>query len=435
MLHATLILITPMVVQARIGRGFRTLNQEVEAKGSLQAVAAGASHPLVTVKLQRVNNFKQPDVKGTYYVGHMSIGRPGKDFSVLFHTLSASIMVPHISCKDKSCIEHNRFSPSQSSSAIDVNLNGSRVTMAEVTRQEVTLGYNDYLLGAGDAKAFVLEDRVCLQSAGGEHGCVDTEFLAATMMSDAPFRKMPSDGIVGLGLEALGELDPGQDVQFNPSSLSFFGRFIAGHKGMLPQFGFSLGSQTGEIHFGGFDESRFIPPLQFLPIELPAAGFWQVRIRSVRIGSTIVDSCDNGCLGVVDTGSSLLGVTAKNLVTFKAKLASHVEKEVCEEKDEGQLACIGSELIFDLGDFTLALPPDDYTDADCVPELGPVDTSDAPKEMAQQGVYEFGAPLLRHYYAAFDWHQKRIGFARTSGAVPAKSTKTLKPKAKGFMSL
>jgi len=70
--------------------------------------------------------------------------------------------------------------------------------------------------------------------------------------------------------------------------------------------------------------------------------------------------------------------------------------------------CQGSELEFDLGEMSLKLRVEDYvTGSDCAPQLGSLEL-DA-KEF--HGVYAFGETVLRRYYAAFDWQDKRIGFA------------------------
>lgn len=417
MIHVAFVLMAPLVVQARLGRSAVKEGASVEAEGSLQVLAAVVAPPaFLTVELQRVNTHNQPDIKGNFYVGHLAVGKPATDFSVLFHTLSGHIMVPHIACKTLACLGHKQFSPWDSSSAVDVQVNGSmvseghRLAEGKHRREAVVMEFRDSELGAGTAKAYVIQDHVCLantkigENQPGELGCVDMELLAATQLPDQPFKDMPSDGIVGLGLPPLGA----------GPLCSFFGRFMAGHKNMLPRFGFSLGSTRGDIHLGGLDETRFIPPLRWLPVEDPEQGFWQINIRSVRIGNTIVDSCEKGCHGVVDTGASLLGVNSRNLVKFKTDLAAHIEKE------DGKLACFGPELIFDLGDFTLALPPNDYTNDECVPQIGPVEVSE---ESTQHAVYQFGAPLLRRYYAAFDWDQKRVGFARTSADASPKNPK------------
>merc|ERR1719189_1438829 len=82
-------------------------------------------------------------------------------------------------------------------------------------------------------------------------------------------------------------------------------------------------------------------------------------------------------------------------------------------------ACNGPDLTLDLGDVVLTLQPKNYADDDCTPLLGPV-AVDAPHAT---GVYALGEPVLRRYYAAFDWEQHRLGFAPLDSgrAIPKRS--------------
>jgi len=375
--------------------------QVVDSTGSLaySPLPQDAPSNAIVVNLTRVNARNLPDAQGNYYVGHISIGSPAQKLTVLFHTSSGHVMLPHRACQQLACTEHKRYSPWQSITAMDVNLNGEAVTKGhrfakgDVKRQAVILDYTDSELGAGEAKSLIVRDHVCVEGYDGDKGCVDLEVLAATILPDTPFRGMPNDGIVGLGLESLsaGPL------------CSFFGRFVEGSKNMLPQFGISYGQDGGQIHFGGHNENHFVPPLRWLPVQRPEEGFWQVAITGVRVGGTVIDDCADGCFAVMDTGASRIGVQNSKFSKIREALVSHTTKVV----DGG---CQGPELIFDLGEFTMSLATEDYTDAKCEPELGPVNMA----EKKFNGVYIFAAPLLRRYYAAFDWDSSRIGFARTA---------------------
>lgn len=381
------------------GSGFMRRSQVVEAKGSLMAAQLPMNAPsdILVVNLVPVDFHT-----GEVYMGHIWVGQPAQKMSVLFHTSSGHILLPHEACEDKACVEHTRYSPFASTSAMDVQLDGQLVTAGHryahgnVKRQVVLLDYSDSERGQGEVSSLIVRDHICLDTVKGDKGCVDMEVLAATTMPDHPFLHKPNDGIVGLGLESLAA---------NPLC-SFFGRFVQGSN-LLPQFGISYGPTDGQILFGGHDDTLFISPLRWLPVVKPGDGFWQVEIRSIRVGSTVIDSCEKGCSAVVDSGAAKMGVKDSMLEQFKDKLQSHIVV------GDG---CTGPELIFDMGDFTLALPPDDYTDRECVPELGPLHMEASKLE----GVYAFGAPLLRHYYAAFDWEKKSVGFAR--------STKAARPK-------
>merc|ERR1739848_85957 len=99
-----------------------------------------------------------------------------------------------------------------------------------------------------------------------------------------------------------------------------------------------------------------------------------------------------------DTGASRLGVQESKLPKLQSALA------LSAFTDGG---CQGPDLTFDLGGVALTLQSSDYTNAECIPQLGPLHL----EEPQFTGVYAFGETVLRHYYAAFDWEAKRIGFA------------------------
>jgi len=281
---------------------------------------------------------------------------------------------------------------------MDVNITGELVQQGHRfahsggMRQGVIIGFTQSDLGQGDAHAVFVRDHICMGSNAGGESCVDMALTVATKLQDVPFRAMPNDGIVGL---SLGGLATGP-------LCSFLGRLLEGSEAMLPQFGISFGAENGEIHFGGHDATRFADPLRWFPVDHPESGYWQVAILAVRVGNTTIDSCQRGCHGIVDTGASRLGVQASHLPKLRAALASSMTNSG---------SCQGPELALDLGGFMLTLQPEDYTDAQCAPQLGPLDL----EEPEFAGVYALGETVLRRYYAAFDWGALRIGFAPVAG--------------------
>jgi len=265
---------------------------------------------------------------------------------------------------------------------------GHRFAKGNVTRMGIHVEFTQADLGEGEAAAVVVRDHVCIGSGASSNGCVDVALLAATSLEDKPFRAMPNDGIIGLGLESLGA----------SPLCSFFGQFLKASKNLLPQFGISFGADGGEIRFGGHDTSRFVGPVQWFPVDHPEQGFWQVAILAVRVGGQTIDSCNQGCHGIVDTGASRLGVQASQLPVLETAVSSTVFTDA---------GCQGPELAFDLGGFELKLRPGDYTNAECSPQFGALNLT----EPEFVGVYAFGESVLRRYYAAFDWESQRIGFA------------------------
>jgi len=318
------------------------------------------------------------------------------------------VLLPHRACSKPACLEHKRYSPWESATAMDINLDGTsvqdghRIVKGNVTRQGVSVEFTQADLGEGEAKSVVVRDHICIGSGTIGGSCVDVALLAAVSLQDAPFRAMPNDGIVGLGLESL-----------SASPLcSFLGQFLKVSKNLLPQFGISFGAESGEIHFGGHDTTRFVAPLHWFPVDHPEQGYWQVAILAVRVGGVVVDACSNGCHGIIDTGASRLGVQASNVPKLKAALASSAFTDA---------GCQGPELTFDLGSFELKLESNDYSNDECIPQLGPLNL----EEPAFVGVYALGEAVLRRYYAAFDWEARRIGLAPAMQQVTQRSEKAV----------
>jgi len=334
----------------------------------------------------------------SFYVGKVTVGMPPQELQVTFDTSSGSVFFPHRACQNITCLEHRRYSPWESATAMDVDADGDlvhgvrkghRFARGRQLRDFVTVGFAQSDLGEGELKAVVVRDTVCVGTGlEGSRACVDMALLAATSMDEKPFRAMPSDGIIGLGLQSLSS---------GPLS-SFLGRLFDGARNVVPQFGMAFGSESGELHIGGHDSAHLAAPLHWFPVDHPEQGFWQVAIQAVRVGNTTVDDCRRGCHGIVDTGVSRLGVQASRLPVIQHALASNMVVHP---------ACHGPELVFDLGGMALTLQSGDYAGSDCSPRLGSLEL----EEPSFVGVYAFGETVLRRYYAAFDWEQHRLGFA------------------------
>lgn len=377
---AVLACLSPLQVSAGLA-------DKVKQRAEDPAVSTDAteSSPIV-VRLQRVESM------GVHlYLGRISIGEPSpQELQVLFDTASGHILVPHQSCQSWACKNHRRYSPWRSRTSMDINQDGSpvqrgnRLAKGNVTRDAVEVEFTQADLGTGAAKAVLVRDKVCLEQA-----CTEADVLGAIELADQPFGMMPADGIVGLGMSGLSS-EQGSNI-FNQ---------LVKNDAVLPQFGISFGAGSGELFLGGHDPARLAAPLQWFPVLHPEDGFWEVAIQAVRLGNTVVDSCSDGCRGIVDTGASLLGVQQVNFEKVKETLT----KGASPGPKGG---CIAADLEFDLGPMTLRFRPEDYLGVACAPQVGPLDL-DA-KEF--KGVYSFGETMLRRYYTAFDWKEKKIGFA------------------------
>lgn len=240
--------------------------------------------------------------------------------------------------------------------------------------------------------------------------------ITATEMTQEPFESFAFDGVLGLGLGALA-VDP---------EFSFFGEMAKTGQLPEPRFGLFHSLQDAvpsEISFGGHDERRVSGALRWAAVAKPELGYWQIHIKSIEIGGQRMPFCGTGdCLGIVDSGTSLLGVPSKDIRATHWSLARKVSN------DPAELDCRnveGPEIVFDLGDFNISLGPEDYSrpaatrvqpkggngqhQVVCRASLLPLDMGSEPG--GNPNTWILGEPLLRKYYTAFDWKRQEIGFA------------------------
>jgi len=135
--------------------------------------------------------------------------------------------------------------------------------------------------------------------------CVEMSVLLAVEMSTQPFKTFRFDGILGLGLDGLA---------MSSNFSAFMSLFT---QGTVPaaRFGVFLtegeDGEESEIAMGGYDPRRLLEPLSYAPVVMPEYGYWQVKILAVRVNGVELDVCKDGtCRGVVDTGTSHLGIPA-----------------------------------------------------------------------------------------------------------------------------
>lgn len=385
---------SPLPVIGDIGAAMRRSSAQKQAV--LPAGAPLRGH--VVVPLTRAASLK-PDDEASFYVGEISIGQPQQKLKVVFDTSSGHVLLPHRACKSLSCRLHNRYSPWESATSMDISAEGQpvrpdqRLVTGNVSREGVMVEFEQADLGSGVVQSVVVRDHVCIGSEEASRACVDMAVLAAYKMSPLPFQHMPSDGIVGLGLAALA----------SSPLCSFVDRLMDGLTNALPQFGLAFGPEKGELHIGGHDLTRLASPLQWFPVDHPEVGFWQVAIQNVKVGNVTVDACQKGCHGVIDSSVYRLGVQSSKMPALTFALKSVIQT------DSG---CAGPDITFDLGGMSLTLHAHDYTGRNCKPLLGELDL-DEPEFV---GVYALGSAIMHHYYAAFDWEGLKVGFAPLANA-------------------
>eukprot|EP00747_Dinoflagellata_sp_TGD_P183544 gnl/TRDRNA2_/TRDRNA2_38487_c0_seq1.p1 gnl/TRDRNA2_/TRDRNA2_38487_c0~~gnl/TRDRNA2_/TRDRNA2_38487_c0_seq1.p1 ORF type:complete len:455 (-),score=61.91 gnl/TRDRNA2_/TRDRNA2_38487_c0_seq1:17-1279(-) len=392
-----------------------------------QAVADAASSSLTspssvyTIPLTRqlvpVEKAGRTIAHKTAYFGTVHVGFPQpQNFTVVFDTGSGHFFLPSTNCDDEPCLMHKRYNRSASETVIDIDHDGTVVDPDATERDQVSLAY-----GTGEVVGDFVKEVVCIGSPGRgdefdpmiNNHCVKVRVVTAREMSAEPFRLFRFDGVLGLGLEALA-LNP----EFN-----FFEQLTHSRR-LAPMFSVFLSrtdgsAQQSEISFGGHNPSLAAAPLQWLPVASPDLGYWQVNIRSMKIGNETVPLCEAGdCNAILDTGTTMLGVPKMGIQSLALMLARQVPGDPTEVNCHD---VPGPDIFFDLGDITVRLTAEDYSapaalrvkskTSDSVKTI--CRSSLLPVEMPNVGpkLFIWGEPVLRRYYTAYNSHTKEIGFA------------------------
>jgi len=395
-----------------------------EQRGPAAAVP-GSTEPAFTVSLVRHASDEQEDYVRSAYYGTIMLGTPATEMTFVFDTGSGHLVAPSYYCHSETCKAHTRYRRSASETSRDINMVGE--SWQSGPRECATITF-----GTGQITGVYVEDVVCMghvantseQLSTSRPECMTLRFLAATQMSEDPFKIFPFDGILGLGLSALSQTSKFNFMEVLAESLHdvdrrtrhTFGIFLANND-----------YEESEISFGGWATPHLREELSWSPIHDPEQGHWIIPIRGIRIDNQRLDFCDDGnCTGAVDTGTSLVAVPTAAfrelyfLLRHQPPLAGHCQG-------------FGPLLHFELEDFTVTLGPRDYgqvkaTKSDWSPNKGLFEgeakegrrdlmctpmlmTLDMEAPLGPK-LFIMGEPVLRKYYSVFDGYQQRVGFGK-----------------------
>jgi hypothetical protein len=324
-------------------------------------------------------------VHKTAYYGQVEIGTPKQKFTVVFDTGSGNLMVPSTYCKTSACTMHRQFDRKVSSTAQDIQADGS-ASKAGAPRDEITVTF-----GTGEISGVFIQDDVCLGSL-----CSNVRFVGATEETDDPFTQFKFDGVLGL---ALPEMAQGPEF-------SVMDQLVAGNA--LKQSLFSVfltdsDAEDSEITFGGVKQERMASAMFWEPVSKDT-GYWQVQIKDITINNKAQDLCSD-CQVAVDTGTSQLAGPTTVIEELSKRL--DVKSDCSNYKGLPDLG-------FVMGEHIMNLKPTDYVDKGpngCEVSLMSLDVPPP-----NGPLFIFGDPFLRKYYTAYDRANKRVGFATAKHA-------------------
>mmetsp|Transcript_15275 Transcript_15275/g.32995 ORF Transcript_15275/g.32995 Transcript_15275/m.32995 type:complete len:435 (+) Transcript_15275:376-1680(+) len=347
-----------------------------------------------------------------FYTAEIGIGN-GEErqqrFSVLFDTASGNVLLPAEGCASEACRGKRLYFPGQSSASevvpledVEKALLKSAVTSSDgltvaatVENDSVVVEFSQLELGDGLLRGHPYRDNLCLTP----DLCGGIGLLAVESYTEAPFRSMPHDGILGLSLDGLALSSP----------LFSTIRSLGGAGSSL--FSLALRGPSAEIGFGGLSPTFTSRRPIWRPVNKLEEGYWQVKIFSVIVGNLTVHPCLEGCTGIIDTGAARLGVPS---AVMPKMVAATAVPDLPSLLNPDNNCCPGPDIHLDLGggDY-LTLPASTYAGRECnleaprvVPlELGP----------GYEGAFVIGLSLLKHYDTIYDFGLHRLGFA----AVPS----------------
>jgi hypothetical protein len=384
----------------------------------------------------------------TSYSGIVSMGQPAQSFRVVFDTGSGHLILPSVECGSEACQEHLKYNQSASSTAIPINVDGSVVKGKKC--DQVNIGF-----GTGNVKGEFVKDVLCLgphpandheesdDVAATDPHCVTMHAVMAIEMSTIPFKSFGFDGILGMGLSSLAL---SKEFSFF-DLLSKSGRMNANHFGVFLTEGED--GEHSEIAIGGHNPSRTITPISWTDVVMPELGYWQVKILALRVGGHTLDICQDGsCRGVVDTGTSHLGIPApydQEVVKMLTVPAGDMLDCRLADLPELEIELPGMNITLQPETYMRRLPlredvnvdskkgvtmdsepaqqPDAATSTTttttlegepeapgtvprfCRPRLMPVNM---PAPLGPN-LFILGEPVLHRYYTIFDWEGPRIG--------------------------
>ncbi|XP_053560681.1 gastricsin-like [Bombina bombina] len=361
---------------------FKSIRETMKEKGVLdEFMKTHKRDPAMKYQYNQKLDFAvayEPMYMDACYYGQISVGTPPQNFMVLFDTGSSNLWVASTYCQSSACQNHPLFNPSQSSTYTSNN-------------QQFSMQY-----GSGSLTGVFGYDTVTVQGLT----ITNQELGLSVNEPGTNFVYAAFEGIFGMAYPALSA-----------------GGATTAMQGMLQQnlltnpiFSVYMGSQSGEVIFGGVDSSLYSGQIYWAPVTQEL--YWQIAIDAFSINGQATGWCSQGCQAMVDTGTSLLTVPQQYMGTFLQYLGAQQG-----QNGEFLVNCNSVQnlptISFTINGVNFPLPPSAYilqNNGYC--SVG-VEVTYLPSQNGQP-FWILGDVFLRQYYSVYDMGNNQMGFAQSA---------------------
>lgn len=312
------------------------------------------------------------------FYGEVTFGTPPQKFQMTFETGTRHILIPSENCYN---CKSRRYNSSASST---YEANGKKISFPDWT------------------KGFLSRDTVCIggQCMAGEY------FIEVTFFMGHNDKDTKADGVIGM--------TPSEKTTLGVNT--FFQSLLEQKKISNPVFAFWFNwnsNESGELILGGVDKARYVEPITY--VNLTGQNNWMINMEGVMVNSTVV-ACTNKCKAEINTASPfIMGGMVETDAILKPLGFSYwpipsgkiYYMKNCTEKTMGSYPDIsfvidGKKYVFTSEDYLFMLEIDGVPH--CVSYIFGVASYDF-------NDWIFGPAFMKKYYTAFDYGQKRLGFA------------------------
>ncbi|KAG1721420.1 acid protease [Suillus lakei] len=181
----------------------------------------------------------------------------------------------------------------------------------------------------------------------------------------------------------------------------------------------SADDDSGELTFGGYDDSRIVGNINYVPITStsPASKYWGVG-QSINYGTT---SILTKTAGIVDTGTTFILIATDAFNKYRSETGATLDAATGLLKISPEQYNKLSSLYFTIGGATYELTPNAQiwprslnSDLDGTPDGIYLIVSDIGSNSGSGFDFVNGYCFLERFYSVFDTMNSRIGFAETA---------------------